>query len=170
MDNNTKNHLDLEALKAALEKATPGPWFTGPTPGYLAGMQQADGKARRVNPLTLRSPAHTEEIATVWTYLLPTEANADLIVLAVNSLPALIEAATHPRYWVPDHRIAEIEPLARELHAIYQREAKRQAETGEDDVRHPDDYDALPEHTKEYDRVLARFILQREHYIRNEGG
>lgn len=55
-----------------------------------------------------------------------------------------------------------VEVLARELHAIYQQEARRQAGVGEDDVRHPDDYDQLAEHTKDYDRVLARFILERE--------
>jgi hypothetical protein len=55
-----------------------------------------------------------------------------------------------------------VEMLSAELHAIYQREARRQAGTGDDTVRHPDDYNALPEHTKEYDRVLARFILQRD--------
>lgn len=55
-----------------------------------------------------------------------------------------------------------IESLSAELHALYQQEARRQAGTGEDTVRHPDDYASLPEHTKEYDRVLARFILARE--------
>jgi chromosome segregation ATPase len=57
---------------------------------------------------------------------------------------------------------AEVERLSAQLHAIYQAEARRQAGTGEDEVRHPDDYDALPEHTKDYDRVLARYILSRE--------
>lgn len=52
-----------------------------------------------------------------------------------------------------------IERLSAEFHAIYQQEARRQAGTGEDEVRHPDDYDALPEHTKEYDRVLARHVI-----------
>lgn len=47
-----------------------------------------------------------------------------------------------------------MEPLSATLHAVYQREARRQGEG-----RHPDDYETLPEHTKEYDRVLARFIL-----------
>lgn len=55
-----------------------------------------------------------------------------------------------------------VERLSAELHAIYQNEARRQAGVGDDSVRHPDDYAALPEHTKEYDRVLARYILQRE--------
>lgn len=58
--------------------------------------------------------------------------------------------------------IPDVERLAAELHAVYQHEARRQAEAGEDEVRHPDDYASLPEHTKEYDRVLARFILARE--------
>jgi hypothetical protein len=55
-----------------------------------------------------------------------------------------------------------VERLSAKLHAIYQDEARRQAGTGDDAVRHPDDYAALPEHTKEYDRVLARYILRRE--------
>lgn len=61
-----------------------------------------------------------------------------------------------------------IEDLSRTLHDVYQLEAKRQAGTGDDTVRHPDDYASLPEHTKEYDRVLARFILAREADYRRE--
>jgi hypothetical protein len=67
----------------------------------------------------------------------------------------------HELHW-PD---AQVERLSATLHAIYQEEARRQAGTGEDTVRHPDDYDALPEHTKEYDRVLARFIIERETWL-----
>ncbi len=67
---------------------------------------------------------------------------------------------------MPDTREQEIERLSKELHAIYQKEARRQAKTGEDTVRHPNDYDALPEHTKEYDRVLARYILSLLDYYR----
>ena len=48
----------------------------------------------------------------------------------------------------------EIEELSVKLHEIYQIEAKRQG-----DVRHSDDYYSLSENTKEYDRVLARFII-----------
>ena len=55
--------------------------------------------------------------------------------------------------------MTDVEKLSAELHAIYQKEAKRQAGTGEDEVRHPDDYNSLPEHTKEYDRVLARYVI-----------
>lgn len=61
-----------------------------------------------------------------------------------------------------------VEDLSRILHGIYQDEARRQAGTGDDTVRHPDEYDALPEHTKEYDRVLARYIIERERALRAE--
>ncbi len=67
-----------------------------------------------------------------------------------------------PRVSDEPQSAAVVETLAEYLHAVYQQEARRQADRGEDEVRHPDDYDALPEHTKEYDRVLARFILERE--------
>lgn len=65
-------------------------------------------------------------------------------------------------------KAAKLEALSAELHAVYQAESRRQAGTGDDTVRHPDDYAALPEHTKEYDRVLARYILQRESKLRLE--
>jgi hypothetical protein len=54
-------------------------------------------------------------------------------------------------------REAAIEELAEKLHAIYQQEAERQG-----DKRHHDSYAVLPERIKEFDRVLARYILQRE--------
>jgi hypothetical protein len=60
-----------------------------------------------------------------------------------------------------------VERLSAKLHAIYQDEARRQAGTGDDTVRQSDDYAALPERTKEYDRVLARYILQREEGLRS---
>ena len=50
-----------------------------------------------------------------------------------------------------------VEELAEKLHGIYQQEAGRQ-----DDKRHHDSYSLLPERIKEFDRVLARYILQRE--------
>jgi hypothetical protein len=62
--------------------------------------------------------------------------------------------------------VTKVEALSELLHAIYQAEARRQSETGEDTVRHPDDYAALPEHIKQYDRVLAKFILGREKRLR----
>jgi hypothetical protein len=49
----------------------------------------------------------------------------------------------------------DIEALSARLHDIYQKEAHRRG-----DVRHHDDYDALPEATKEWDRVLARWIVE----------
>lgn len=50
-----------------------------------------------------------------------------------------------------------IEELSAILHSIYMKEATRQG-----DVRHDYDYSKLRESTKEYDRVLARYILERE--------
>ena len=67
---------------------TPGPWHTDFTPHYLMMMQQRDGQARLSDPITIRSAHHTEEIATVWNYLLPTEANARLIAAAPDLLAA----------------------------------------------------------------------------------
>jgi hypothetical protein len=52
---------------------------------------------------------------------------------------------------------ALIEELASKLHDVYIEEAKRQG-----DVRHKEAYADLPENIKEYDRVLARYILSRE--------
>jgi hypothetical protein len=48
-----------------------------------------------------------------------------------------------------------VEDLARKFHDIYMAEAERQ-----NDVRHPEGYDALADNIKEYDRVLARFVLK----------
>ena len=53
--------------------------------------------------------------------------------------------------------MSKIEQLASALHDIYQKEAKRQG-----DHRHFDKYEDLAESVKEYDRVLARYILERE--------
>ena len=53
-------------------------------------------------------------------------------------------------YWEKE----ETERLANVLHSIYQNEAKRQR-----DIRYPDRYEDLPERIKEFDRVLARYIL-----------
>jgi hypothetical protein len=49
----------------------------------------------------------------------------------------------------------DIELLAGRLHDIYQKEAHRRG-----DVRHVDRYEDLSEETKEWDRVLASWILQ----------
>lgn len=69
-------------------KHTPGPWTIGPTPHYLRMGQEGV-------PLTIRSPHHTEEIATVWTCCLPTEANARLIAAAPLMLEALELIRSH---------------------------------------------------------------------------
>jgi hypothetical protein len=52
-----------------------------------------------------------------------------------------------------------LELLSALFHAVYQREARRQADQGADAVRHEDSYLALPEHTKDYDRALAWFFM-----------
>lgn len=83
--------MNITELRALLAAATPGEWVTGETPRYLSAGQAADGEKRLVNPITIRSPEHTEEIATVWTYLLPTEANAALIAALHNDAPALLD-------------------------------------------------------------------------------
>jgi hypothetical protein len=61
---------------------TYGPWKAGRTPFYLKAGQKGE-------PLTIRSPHHTEEIATVWTCALPTEANSKLITRSPDMLRTL---------------------------------------------------------------------------------
>lgn len=58
----------------------------------------------------------------------------------------------------PDKPLSQytVEGLAEKFHEIYQQEAKRQG-----DVRHKDDYVNLPENIKEFDRVLARYALNK---------
>lgn len=51
--------------------------------------------------------------------------------------------------------VRPVEELAAQFHDIYQQEAKRQG-----DVRHKDAYTELPENVKEFDRVLARHVIQ----------
>ena len=58
---------------------------------------------------------------------------------------------THTRLYPPP---VDLEALSARLHEIYQKEAHRRG-----DVRHADAYEDLPEATKEWDRVLARWIL-----------
>jgi hypothetical protein len=49
----------------------------------------------------------------------------------------------------------DIEHLSARLHDVYQKEAHRRG-----DIRHADSYVDLSEDTKEWDRVLARWILR----------
>jgi hypothetical protein len=78
----------IAKLRTLCEAALDGPWEVGPTPRYLAQDQVHDGRS----PLTIRAPSvHTEEIATVWTYLMPTEANAEFIAASREAMPALLD-------------------------------------------------------------------------------
>jgi hypothetical protein len=52
-------------------------------------------------------------------------------------------------YW------ADTEARSAEAHAAYQAEAHRRG-----DVRHHDNYDDLPDSTKEWDRVLVRWVRE----------
>lgn len=67
----------------------------------------------------------------------------------------------------------EIESLASKFHDIYMKEARRQG-----DIRHKDKYEDLSENIKEFDRVLARYVLANfqsqdrkvdEEYIEEKG-
>jgi hypothetical protein len=49
----------------------------------------------------------------------------------------------------------DLEALSARLHEVYQKEAHRRG-----DVRHADAYADLSEDTKEWDRVLARWIIR----------
>ena len=57
----------------------------------------------------------------------------------------------------------EVEALASKFHDIYQQEVKRQGR-----VRHKDKYEDLPEHIKELDRVLARYVIAEQDKLRTE--
>lgn len=48
----------------------------------------------------------------------------------------------------------EIEKLSSKFHDVYMKEARKQGH-----VRHKDKYEDLEENIKEYDRVLARYVL-----------
>lgn len=58
-------------------------------------------------------------------------------------------------------REQEVEKLSAELHDIYQKEARRQEGLGIGSRWHYDEYHKLSEPVKDFDRVLARFILDR---------
>lgn len=55
---------------------------------------------------------------------------------------------------IPPGASLDLEVLSARLHEVYQKEAHRRG-----DVRHADRYEDLSEATKEWDRVLARWIV-----------
>ena len=54
----------------------------------------------------------------------------------------------------------QIEEISAEIHKMYQKEAKRQG-----DIRHKDKYKDLPENVKDFDRVIAKYIIQNNKRI-----
>ncbi len=57
----------------------------------------------------------------------------------------------------------EVERLSSIFHDIYQKEAHRQEDAGIGKARHYDEYEKLSEPVKEFDRVLARYVLSLLH-------
>lgn len=49
-----------------------------------------------------------------------------------------------------------VEKIAKRFHEVYQEEAKRQG-----NIRHDDNYNKLPQNIKEFDRALAKFVLNK---------
>jgi len=87
IDQVTESTLDqLEAL----DKGAYGQWFAGPTPGFIANAVTSTHDRR---PCTIRTPEHTEELATFWAYLMDGEMHAHLVCLMRNSLPDLVRLA-----------------------------------------------------------------------------
>ena len=76
------------------------------------------------------------------------KSRAESAEASLAELRKRIEALTG--YW------KHIEERSEEAHAVYQKEAHRRG-----DVRHDDDYAKLSESTKEWDRVLVRWMNDR---------
>ncbi len=62
-----------------------------------------------------------------------------------------------------DEELREVERLSSIFHDIYQKEAHRQEDAGIGKARHYDEYEKLSEPVKEFDRVLARYVLSLLH-------
>jgi histidine triad (HIT) family protein len=83
------------------------------------------------------------------------EATQTLFHLHVHVVPRRKgDGLTLPWTHFHPHGDAGVEAISAKLHEIYQAEAHRRG-----DVRHADAYDDLSEAVKEWDRVLARWIL-----------
>lgn len=91
-----------------------------------------------------------------------------------NYNPKFTFHSTKSCYWeAPTDESWEIEKLSSKLHDIYQKEAHRQEDLGIGSARHYDEYEKLSEPVKEFDRVLARYIidlLQKEREKAFEAG
>ena len=148
-----------EAGKRA-EAATEGPWVTGPTPRYLMMMQEMDGSARQENPLTLRSPAHTEELVTVWNYLLPATANAIFIAAARTDIPRILAA------WAEDKAKLQMLEAEIEEHRQWSQDKTVRLARAVELLRrkHKDDYQNLHSapHRSSIDRDIHTFLQEED--------
>ena len=101
-----------------------GTWFCGPTPRYLDGGQSTTGHGYTV---TIRSTDHTEELATVWTYLLPTQANARVMAAAPSLVDALEDLLDRDS---PEARAAALALLETVLAPIDEEKPRQPGHTG----------------------------------------
>jgi hypothetical protein len=87
---------------------------------------------------------------------LPWMIDADRLKATILALEeakaALGKVAKRQREACASWFVSNLENAAADAHAAYQREAHRRG-----DVRHADNYDDLPDATKEWDRVLCRW-------------
>jgi len=74
----------------------------------------------------------------------------------IGDVDRLVQRATRLRREIWKFAYQDLEELSAQLHQVYQEEAHRRG-----DVRRSDSYDELSEMTKEWDRVLARWIQER---------
>ena len=69
--------------------------------------------------------------------------------------PMITDTNVHYRGGEDETTIDNIEAMSAKIHTVYQEEAKQQ-----NNVKYSDNYDELPENIKEYDRVLATWIIK----------
>lgn len=125
--------VDLEELARRLEAATPGPWgrygsSIDPLTGRDGPPRPSKGSLEAAPGLSIGSVQHTEPLARFSGYLLPVEANADLVVAAVNALPALLAEVRALR-----DDAEELRATREEIRAVAERWGQR-AEAAEAEV------------------------------------
>ena len=65
---------------------------------------------------------------------------------------------------VVNSKTKALEELAAKVHGVYQEEAKRQGLP----IEYSDDYNNLSETTKDFDRAIAKFIIQQDKELRKK--